>query len=77
MNNEVGKIKELLINLETLQSHLHVLSVVVQLEDDFLLAEDEFGNEYIIESVKRKNILYDNGHYVLNLKSAGKGCIKF
>lgn len=48
-----------------------------QLEDDFLLEEDEFGNEYIIESVKRKNILYDNGHYVLNLKSAGKGCIKF
>lgn len=48
-----------------------------QLEDDFLLAEDEYGNEYVIESVKRKNLLYDNGHYVLNLKSAGKGCIKF
>lgn len=50
------------------------------LPDSFLVAEDEMGNEYVIDHIKKKCTHFDNPHdchYALMLKKmSSNGCIK-
>lgn len=48
-------------------------------ENNFLTAMDEYGNEYIIQCIKKQNRNLDNPYqwqYVLKLQSTESGCLK-
>lgn len=51
----------------------------INLDDRFLVAMDEDGNEYVIDSIGRKCAHYDNPYeyyYALKLRKTSSGCIK-